>query len=793
MRPLRLELAGFTAFRDPVAVDFEGADLFALSGPTGAGKSSLIDAVCFALYGSVPRLDRRTVAPIISTGKLETRVRFDFTVGDRAYTAVRVVRAQSSGRASTKEARLESQGEVIAGDADEVTGAVESLVGLDFDQFTKCVVLPQGEFARFLHDTPRGRQDLLVRLLDLGVYTTMRQAARTREETAKAGGVLLEQQLGELTDATPERLAAAERRASDLEALRGELDAAQPHLDALAGQRRDADAELADATARAELLGRVTIPEGVSRLSDEVAAAEAAADAASVAYEHADVGLRSAEDAVDELPDRAALERLRNDWEQHAAVAERIDNGTPILTAAREEEQRARDFLDGADGRLVRTREELEGARIAHAADDLAGHLRAGQPCPVCAQRVEQVPERQAHSDLRAAQRAVREAERQRKEAESALRDVAGKRARAEQTMQDLHVQQEALTRHLADEPEAAQVQRLLEKRSALERARDDARAAEREARSAVRRCAEAAAVARERRDRAWAVLDTARDALAALGPPTMDRRDLSGSWKNLATWAEAEAVRQRERARHAETRRSSADEARARLERKLAGRCRELGVDVASGSLIHACADALASARASRDQLAQDHERRERWQAELANVRETAAVAHELAQHLRSNRFEQWLLDEALERLAAGAGRTLRTLSGGQYSLEVDRHRNFAVIDHHNADERRPARTLSGGETFLASLALALTLAEHLAEMAVGVAPRLESIFLDEGFGTLDAATLDVVAAAIEELGATGRTVGLVTHVRDLAERMPVRFEVRKGPSTSSIERVML
>ena len=69
--------------------------------------------------------------------------------------------------------------------------------------------------------------------------------------------------------------------------------------------------------------------------------------------------------------------------------------------------------------------------------------------------------------------------------------------------------------------------------------------------------------------------------------------------------------------------------------------------------------------------------------------------------------------------------------------------------------------------------------------------APKLESIFLDEGFGTLDPDTLDVVAGAIEELGATGRLVGVVTHIRDLADRLPARFEVTKLGSTSTIERV--
>jgi exonuclease SbcC len=143
-----------------------------------------------------------------------------------------------------------------------------------------------------------------------------------------------------------------------------------------------------------------------------------------------------------------------------------------------------------------------------------------------------------------------------------------------------------------------------------------------------------------------------------------------------------------------------------------------------------------------------------------------------------------------ALTTLVNGASTRLLQLSGAAYSLGLDSRNEFLVIDHRNADEPRSARSLSGGETFLASLALALSLAEHVAEMAGG-GTRLDALFLDEGFGTLDAETLDVVASAIEELGARGRMVGLVTHVRDLAERVPVRYEVRKIGTTSTIERV--
>ena len=82
--------------------------------------------------------------------------------------------------------------------------------------------------------------------------------------------------------------------------------------------------------------------------------------------------------------------------------------------------------------------------------------------------------------------------------------------------------------------------------------------------------------------------------------------------------------------------------------------------------------------------------------------------------------------------------------------------------------------------------------MAEQVVTLAGPTAAPLESLFLDEGFGTLDPDTLDTVATAIEELGSAGRMVGIITHVRELAERLPVRFEVTKGPEGARVERVL-
>ena len=144
------------------------------------------------------------------------------------------------------------------------------------------------------------------------------------------------------------------------------------------------------------------------------------------------------------------------------------------------------------------------------------------------------------------------------------------------------------------------------------------------------------------------------------------------------------------------------------------------------------------------------------------------------------------------LALLVAGATDVLHELSGGQYSLALDdRSGSFAVVDHRNADEVRSARTLSGGETFLASLALALALADQIAVLAAEARRGSSRSSSTRGSARSTPTRSTSVAAAIEELGASGRMVGLISHVPELAERVPVRFEVTKVGTSASVRRV--
>ena len=792
MRPTRLELHGFTAFREAVTVDFSDADLFALSGPTGAGKSSLIDAMCFALYGSVPRLDRRTVAPIIATGVIEARVRFDFSVGERAFTAARVVRRLPSGGATTKEARLESGGEVLAGDADAVTEAVERVLGLGFEQFTKCVVLPQGEFQRFLHDKPSGRQDLLVRLLEMQVYARMRGEANSRRQVADASAQLTDRRLEELSGATGEAVAAATERFARLTALRDEIDAAQPRLDMLTTAQARAVASADEASASSRLLGRLAMPEHVAALTSRADELEHAATEAATKAEACAAAVDEAGKMRDALGEEVGLQHLRSAHLQREEQVTRRTKGEPILADRRQAEAEAEAVVRAATTSVERASAALESARHDHAAHTLTATLVAGEPCPVCDQSVTAVPDREAPAAVSVAEASLDKARTTLRTAEAALITARDARLKAEQTLDSVLERLGELDALLADAPDLAEVERRLHEIGEADAALGTARNSERAARTAARLATEAARDARQRRDSAWNDFDTARDKVAAFGPPAVRRHDLAGSWSDLVAWATDQVAAQQALAEEQRQAASAAKDELDALTAALTARCGECGVVVGQGRRARdAAADALAAAKADRERITSELAQAQRLRDELVCYRERAEVARALAGHLAANRFEQWLLDEALERLAEGASVVLRELSSGQYSLAMDAQRNFAVIDHRSADERRPARTLSGGETFLASLSLALTLADHLAALAADAEPRLESIFLDEGFGTLDPEALDTVAAAIEELGSRGRTVGLVTHVRDLAERLPIRFEVRRGPAGSTVERV--
>ncbi|MGI8574542.1 MAG: SbcC/MukB-like Walker B domain-containing protein, partial [Egibacteraceae bacterium] len=514
--------------------------------------------------------------------------------------------------------------------------------------------------------------------------------------------------------------------------------------------------------------------------------------AARAAEQEALAAVESAEDALAALPARAALEASARDHAEAQDLQARLAKGAQLLAEAHEAASAARTRLDEARAHRASAQRALEEARWAHRAHDLAGRLVLGENCPVCRQPVSTLPDAapsetgQADENAAASERIVTKAERE-------LTEATLRRTRYEEQRDALRTQAETLAARLAEGPPATELDPLLAALDAAEPRVAAARAARSQAvgeRQSADRQVDALG---EREQQARREFDATRDHLAALGPPALDRTSLTEDWQALLAWARTQEPALRAAATAAGERRQRLQAARRELADKLQEACREVGVDADGRTPRDAVADAAYRADAERSRIADAVAEAVRLGTERTRQAERQTVAAQLGQHLSARNFEKWVLDEALLRLTSGATDILHELSGGAYSLSVEpRSSNFAVIDHRNADALRSARTLSGGETFLASLALALALADEVALLASGGAARLDAIFLDEGFGALDPATLDVVASAIEELGAR-RMVGVVTHVRELAERLPVRFEVRKGPAGATVERVVV
>jgi exonuclease SbcC len=385
------------------------------------------------------------------------------------------------------------------------------------------------------------------------------------------------------------------------------------------------------------------------------------------------------------------------------------------------------------------------------------------------------------------------EAQKTAADADHQLQSAVQQRASAQARRDALAEQLQELEAGVADGfGDEGAVTAALDAVTEAERRLAQARRGEREQRAAHKAASSAREAAEDRLSEGWRAFDRARDAVASLGPPQASRADLLVDWQALVAWAADRLPAEEHGAAEATARAAAAahrqDEQRAQLEKLCAG----AGVELDGGrSLVEAVAEARANAAAVHDRLKEALVEGERLRAEVAASEGEARVARTLAQHLRSTAFEKWVLDEVVAQLVDGATEVLRQLSGGAYSLALDGAATFAVIDHANADARRLARTLSGGETFLASLALALALADRLGGFAADGAAPVDAIFLDEGFGSLDLETLDTVASAMENLAATGRVVGIVTHVPELAERVPVRFEVRRQGASSTVERV--
>jgi DNA repair protein SbcC/Rad50 len=808
MRPLRLLLDGFGSYRQPAGIDFTDVDFFALTGPTGSGKSTVIDGLCFALYGTVPRWgSQNAIAQALAPAANSCRVCLVFETAGARYAAVRSLTRDARGRVHTKEARLDRLEPSVPSDApigdvleavieplaegpDEVKAQVQDLLGLSYEHFTQSVLLPQGRFSEFLQTEPRKRQDLLVQLLAFGVYEQVGQRARERARTAAERAALARQARGDLAGATEEAQQRWAGRLAALTELTGVVDDRLAALTTLAGQAGQAEEQAATVRDESALLAAIRAPADVPGLAERITRADARVAERKEQQARAEQAEEEARQSRAALPDKTQAERFHHAHSQQQRLLGLLETHEQACARTEAAQQELARDVETADRAAVAAQDKLDAAQRAHAAGDLAATLKPGDDCPVCLRPVTEQPHHPAAASLARARAAVDAAAREHKRLVRAHHDAASAAAAARGTVEATRRELAGVNAALRGSPGQAEVTMQLKLIDEADQALDAAR------KTAAARRADVAAAERERaalageEQQAWAALRRARDRVVGLGAPEVDGTGLAAAWDALTAWAAAQGQQRGGQQPGLET-------AARELNRQLASGADALTALLAehgiTGVTDPARVTAAVAGRRAQAEKELEAVRRARQQAErldrqIAEAREEEQVATTLGGLLKANTFERWLCSEALGSLVAEASATLMALSDGQYELDTDERNELVVIDHEDAAARRPVHTLSGGETFQASLALALALSRQVVELSSGKRD-LNSMFLDEGFGTLDEDTLETVAATLERLAEdSGRMVGIVTHVAALAERVPVRFVVSRTGATSTL-----
>jgi exonuclease SbcC len=618
-----------------------------------------------------------------------------------------------------------------------------------------------------------------------------------REEVGRLGELL-----GEV-----DRLAADERTLAgvraDLAALAAEREATRGEREALPGRVQAAEAALAEAAAAEAAL------DGLGRQHDAVLAARRAALSLEDAVTRADrlsgaatiareehlaaketwLGIREARLAGMAAELAAALV----DGEP-CAVCGAVDHPAPALADAGP--------VDAAAERAAHTAEQrteeayAEAAAAAAAADREVAALRAlagDRPLAELAAEVAELADRLGAARALAADRPRRATALDALRAEAVTLDESDRRAtargaeleeRARALTGAVETRRARLAAACGDDPDVparrARLELLVARGTAV---LDAAVAARHTAADAAAREAEAEEAAREAGfAHLGAALSAALDPAAVTALAERVRRDDEAEAAARSAVADpeldgVEATEAVDTATPAEAARA-AREALREADRRFAD-CRRRAEDTAQLVVeLEAAWDALEPVRRRHEELAA-----------------LADVVNGLGQNHRRMSLRAYVLAARLEEVAVAATRRLLRMSGGRYSFvhtDAAGPRNtrgglgLDVADDYSGAVRA-AKTLSGGESFLASLALALGLADVVAAESGGA--MLDTLFIDEGFGSLDAGTLDLVMDTLDELRAGGRVVGVVSHVDELRQRIPSRLHVVKGRTGSRVE----
>lgn len=922
MRPLRLTVSAFGPYADKTTLDLARlgqGGLYLVTGDTGAGKTTLFDAITYALYdrSSGGVRDGAMLRSQYAALGTPTFVELEFAVRGQVYTVRRnpeYQRPKARGQGYTTEKAdavlTYPDGRPPVTRANEVTAAVTSLLGLDYQQFSQIAMIAQGQFARLLNTDTTQRTEIFRKLFRTQPYQKLQEAllqasrdldAQLRQQNQAIGRILAPvcwppedpeaealAQLSELTPAdtaqalldglaqrlehqrtqaqaqrtqaetalsTAQQGLGAARQARTLQQQRAEkqaecarlaplLQAAQAEADRHAGDDRLLDGLAQQLqTAQAALDALAALDTLRTQHTAALAQAQAQAEAAAKAQRQQqllDQELAQADTRLAALAQAPACQaQLEAQGQELARRQQALAQLGQSLTACQTQAQTVKTAREGYEAAAQRKAaaaqryQQLDRAFLDAQAGLLASALAPGVPCPVCGSLHHPAPaalnaaaptEAQVQAARRTADTAAQaaaDASRQAGEAQTELRSArTALRQQAEallpqrftadseltfgilqtaleQEQQDLAAAQARHKQALRQNQAALTEKQTLETtRPQLLLQRDQhARAAAQADKAAAAALAQAEAKAQEIQRSAaslpWATQAEAQQALDAL---TQQRDALrkagakaakaleAAQQEHTAACAALDALAQQQTP-------APTPEAMDQLEQQVLGleqqrdalRAQEQALE----GYLQPCRTAAQRYRTAAQQRTQLVEQ---WQW----VGALAATAGGTLSSRQKIRLETYIQMTYLDRILVHANTRLMQMTGGQYELEriagQDQRSqsglDLGVIDHYNGS-RRSVKSLSGGETFKASLALALGLSDEVQATAGGV--QLDTLFLDEGFGSLDEESLEQALRVLTGLTEGNRLVGIISHVGALKERIDRQIVVRKNRTGGS------
>ena len=914
MRPLKLKMVGFGPYAGVQELDFDrlgSSGLYLITGDTGAGKTTIFDAITFALFGEASGNNRNPSMLRSKYAKedMPTRVELTFAYSGKVYTVTRnptYERAKIKGTGTTTES---AGAELTYPDGRQVTkngevdAAIREIIGLTREQFSQIAMISQGDFRKLLQADTKERQEIFRDIFKTDLYVLLQnqlkeKAGEVRGQRDQASqsirqyinGVTCDEDSvyaldvqkaknGELPITEVMELLRTlleQDRQAEL-TLEAELAAAEKELEQITSQLTQAEAYEAAKTALAKRVAdeaalsaqleiardalsaaQETVPEqeGLqSRITEtelllpsydelEVYTAALAAAQTDLAGAHAAqesaakeknnltteiTGLRAEQkDLADVSAEKEKLAAQRQQLVEQQKEFAAFLSGMAVL--AREQTALAvkqQDYLNAekVSSELLREYEVKERAFLREQAGIMASGLTAGMPCPVCgsvehpqlAVLAEDAP---TEADVKAAKAKYDTAQRRANEASNEAQKRKGMvdtteeilakeidslipgtpledSAKAAEEQENLlaaqigglNVQIAALAKKMARREE---LDVLLPKKELLLRAAEE---------TITVKTAEIASLT-AKAESSEAQIHALRNKLAFSDKATAEaeisnlREESDKLRQNLKT---AETAYNQSKENLAGIRgtieqlhkqlENGTDIDAEQLQAKKDEYVSQKAVSMAKQKNVHASISANKSALEGISGKAAEIEVLDKKYAWMKALSDTANGSVSGKDRVM---LETYIQTTYFERILARANIRLQKMSGGQYDLkrreEADNKKSQSgleldIIDHINTTERS-VNTLSGGEAFLASLALALGLSDEV-QMSTGI--HLDTLFVDEGFGSLDSEALSKAYNTLAGLTEGNRLVGIISHVAELKEKIDKQIVVKKEKTGES------